>query len=74
MTATIRTSEVAALLRLRSAAAARVQLARWKLDAVGRDTATGEKLWPKDLVEELAAIPKRPGYRSDLKPGKDIDG
>lgn len=43
---TLRTSEVATLLGLGSAAAARVQMRRWEIQAAGRDLPSGEKLWP----------------------------
>ncbi|GAA0719588.1 hypothetical protein Drose_05895 [Dactylosporangium roseum] len=64
---TLTTSEVAALLRLGSAAAARVQLARMGVAAVGRDVNSGEKLWPLAEISARQAERDRQGTRNDLR-------
>lgn len=65
VTETMTTSEVQRLLGLASRDAARVQLRRWGIAAVGR-TLDGEKLWPAGQVR--AAAENRPGRgaRTDL--------
>lgn len=64
--ATMTTSEVQTLLGVKSAAAARVQIARMGLRAVGRDTDTGEKLWNREQVEAANANRPRRGARTDI--------
>jgi hypothetical protein len=61
------TSEVREFLNLGSARATRVQLARWGIEAVGRDVGSGEKLWNAEQVR--AARDNRPGRgaRTDIK-------
>ncbi len=79
------TSQVREFLKLGSAAAARNQLRRWgvpqAVDAEGRalhDAATGEKLWPADMVRGRQDERPRPHYsrrsRQDnlsIAPGRD---
>lgn len=61
------TAEVAELIGVGSAVAARVQLRRWGVDSSGTDDATGGKLWRRAVV--LAAHNSRPGRgaRTDLR-------
>jgi hypothetical protein len=63
---TLLTSEVQALLRLNSPAAARVQMARWRIKAVSRDKTTGEKRWPTKEVESHNRDRAGRGARTDL--------
>jgi hypothetical protein len=62
----MRTSEVRDFLGLDSVAAARVQLSRWGLTAVGRDVDTGEKFWNRNQVQTAHAQRPRRGARTDL--------
>jgi hypothetical protein len=61
------TAEVQQLLGVGSSRAARVQLARWSIEAAGRDVTTGEKLWPAGLVCARAATRPGRGARTDLQ-------
>jgi hypothetical protein len=63
---TMTTTQVQQLLRVGSSRAARVQLARWGIEAVGRDVTTGEKLWPAEQVRAQAAARPGRGARTDL--------
>lgn len=60
------TGEVQRLLGLGSAAAARVQLRRWGIEADAR-ALSGEKLWPADQIRQRAANRPGRGARTDLK-------
>ena len=64
---TMTTAEVRELLCLGSNRAARTQLTtRWGIAAVGRDVATGQKLWPADQVRARAATHRsRPRSEGD---------
>lgn len=59
------TSEVQSLLNLGSPAAARVQLRRWGIAAVGRNL-DGQKTWPADKVKAKAETRAGQGARTDL--------
>ncbi len=64
------TTEVRHLLGVGSSAAARVQLHRWRISAVGR-ALSGEKLWPAAAVRAAHASRLGRGYRSDLHSAAD---
>lgn len=64
------TSEIRDFLQLGSSRAARVQLARWGIVAVGRVVGTGEKLWPADQVAAAVGGRRGRGARTDLDTGE----
>jgi hypothetical protein len=67
---TLTTEQVREYLNLGSANAARIQMCRWEIDAVGRDTATGQKLWPAQEVEDRNAARPRPRQRPSATSGR----
>ena len=64
---TMTTTQVQHLLGLGSSRATRVQLARWGIEALGRDVTTGEKLWPAGRLRAKAANRPGRGARTDLQ-------